>query len=171
MGAAALAVVASLSGTAMAQTLAPRPLAESAAVKTVASQRVQPAAATASAGKLTPQTIDGRPVLAVYHLVATAYGPSRRDNYPYGATNFFGQPLTPGTVAVDPSRIPLGSTLYVAGYHDPVLPSGGFVAHALDTGDAIKGARIDIYIDGSAATVSHFGVQPVTAYLLGPHGS
>jgi peptidoglycan hydrolase-like protein with peptidoglycan-binding domain len=115
-----------------------------------------------------PATIDGHRILAVYHMVATAYGPSLKDNFPYGPTDFFGQPLKPGMVAVDPSLIPLKSLVYVKGYTDPILPQGGFLGRALDTGDAIVGHRIDIYLKASPQQVSKFGIEPVTVYVLAP---
>lgn len=115
----------------------------------------------------TAQTIDGRPVLDTYHMTATAYGPSAQDNYPYGPVDAFGKPLQAGMIAVDPSIIPLKSTVYVKGYHDASLPSGGFLGHAMDTGGAIQGHRIDIFMNAGARTVSNFGVQPVTVYVLG----
>ena len=115
----------------------------------------------------TGSTIDGRPVLKVLHLIATAYGPSLQDNYPYGPVDAFGQPLQPGMVAVDPSVIPLKSWVYVTGYTDSVLPHGGFLGHAMDTGGAIKGLRLDIYLNANPQTVSNFGVEPVTVYVLG----
>lgn len=111
--------------------------------------------------------IDGRPILHVYHMIATAYGPSLQDNYPYGPTDAFGQPLKAGMIAVDPSVIPLKSTVYVSGYHDSYLPSGGFLGHAMDTGGAIQGMRIDVFMNDNAHIVSNFGVQPVTVYVLG----
>ncbi len=113
-----------------------------------------------------PQTIDGLKVAGTLDLTATGYGPSAQDNYPYGATDYFGRPLVPGDVAVDPNVIPLGTRLWVTGYTSPVLPQGGFLARAVDEGDAIQGNRIDLFINGSAATVSNFGVQHVTAYIL-----
>jgi 3D (Asp-Asp-Asp) domain-containing protein len=113
-------------------------------------------------------TIDGYRIQAVYHMMATAYGPSLQDNYPYGPTDYFGNPLKAGDVAVDPSVIPLKSLVYVKGYTDPHLPAGGFVGHALDTGGAIKGMRIDIFMNANAQTVSNFGIEPVTVYLLAP---
>lgn len=117
---------------------------------------------------LRTRVMDGREVVGVVHLVATAYGPSAQDNYPYGATNYFGAPLTPGTVAVDPAQIPLGTRLVVKGYHTTsLLPPGGFVGHALDTGDAIGEGRIDVYLNAPNAVVQAFGVQHVTAYILG----
>ncbi len=115
----------------------------------------------------TPTTIDGYKVVAVYHMIATAYGPSLRDNYPYGPVDAFGQPLQAGMIAVDPSVIPLKSRVYVKGYTDSVLPAGGFLGRAMDTGGAIKGHRIDIFLNQNPQTVSHFGIEPVTVYVLG----
>jgi 3D (Asp-Asp-Asp) domain-containing protein len=100
-------------------------------------------------------------------MVATAYGPSAQDNYPYGATDYFGRPLRPGDVAVDPAVIPLGTRLYITGYHSPYLPPGGFVAVADDEGGAIHGDRIDIFIDGSEQAVNSFGIQDVKVIVLG----
>lgn len=115
-----------------------------------------------------PTMIAGHRVVAVYHMRATAYGPSLRDNYPYGPVDAFGQPLKPGMVAVDPSVIPLRSLVYVTGYTDPNLPAGGFLGQAMDTGGAIKGNRIDIFMNADAQTVSNFGIEPVTVYVLAP---
>jgi 3D (Asp-Asp-Asp) domain-containing protein len=120
-----------------------------------------------AAGSGIPATIDGYPVQGVIHMIATAYGPSLRDNYPYGPVDAFGQPLQFGMVAVDPSVIPLKTHLYVTGYTDSVLPAGGFLAEALDTGGAIQGDRIDIFMNQNAQTVSNFGFEPVTVYVLG----
>ncbi len=103
-------------------------------------------------------------------LVATAYGPSLKDNYPYGAVDYYGRPLKPGDVAVDPRVIPLGTRLYVSGYHTPLLPSGGFEAVAVDTGGAIKGDRIDLFIDAPDAKVQTFGIQNVKVTILGKNG-
>lgn len=115
----------------------------------------------------TPTSIDGYPVVAVYHMKATAYGPSLRDNYPFGPVDAFGQPLKTGMIAVDPSVIPLKSRVYVQGYTDSVLPTGGFLGRAMDTGGAIKGNRIDIFMNQNPQTVSNFGIEPVTVYVLG----
>ena len=43
-----------------------------------------------------------------------------------------------GTVAVDPRVIPLGTQLYVEGYGEAV---------AADTGGAIQGQKVDLYMD------------------------
>ncbi len=122
---------------------------------------------TGAASASVPNVIDGRPVLNVLHLIATAYGPSLADNYPYGPVDAFGQPLAPGMVAVDPSVIGLRSYVYVTGYTDSNLPAGGFLGRAMDTGGAIKGLRIDIFMNAGAQSVSNFGIEPVTVYVLG----
>jgi 3D (Asp-Asp-Asp) domain-containing protein len=101
------------------------------------------------------------------HMVATAYGPSAQDNYPYGATDYFGNPLVAGDVAVDPSVIPLHTCVYVTGYHSPNLPAGGFVGEADDEGDAIQGNRVDLFMNASPAKVSAFGIQRVQVTILG----
>ncbi len=107
------------------------------------------------------------PPVRVLHMIATAYGPSYQDNYPYGPVDYFGAPLEPGMVAVDPAVIPLGSRVYVTGYHFPGLPPGGFQGVAADTGGAIVGNRLDIYLDAPSATVRQFGIQAVTVYVQG----
>ncbi len=112
-------------------------------------------------------TIDGYQVVRTVQLTATAYGPSAQDNYPYGAADYFGNALVAGDVAVDSSVIPLGTWLWVQGYSfTPYLPPQGFLAHAVDEGDAIKGDRIDLYVNKPDSIVSNFGIQQVTAYIL-----
>lgn len=61
-----------------------------------------------------------------------------------------------GVAAVDPDIIPLGSRLYIDGY--------GF-ARAEDTGGAIQGERIDLFMD-SRAEANRFGKRWVTVYVL-----
>lgn len=60
------------------------------------------------------------------------------------------------TVAVDPSVIPLGSKVFVEGY--------GY-AIAADTGGAIKGMKIDLYMNSHEECVS-FGRRKVTVHLM-----
>ncbi len=100
-------------------------------------------------------------------MEATAYGPSAQDNYPYGATDYFGQPLVAGDIAVDPSVIPLHSCLKVTGYSSPNLPAGGFIGEADDEGGAINGAHIDIFMNTSESQVNNFGIQSVQVTVLG----
>jgi len=61
-----------------------------------------------------------------------------------------------GTIAVDPNVIPLGTRLYVEGY--------GF-GIAQDVGSAIKGNRIDVFLDTEADT-ARWGVRRVKVYIL-----
>jgi len=64
------------------------------------------------------------------------------------------------SVAVDPSVIPLGSKLFVEGY--------GY-AIASDTGSAIIGMKIDLYMNSSAECFS-FGRKSVTVHLISYQG-
>ncbi|HHV19278.1 MAG TPA: DUF348 domain-containing protein [Thermoanaerobacterales bacterium] len=61
-----------------------------------------------------------------------------------------------GVVAVDPKVIPLGTKLYIDGY--------GF-ARAEDTGGAIKGDKIDLFLN-TAEETKRFGRRWVTVYIL-----
>lgn len=97
---------------------------------------------------------------------ATAYSAAPEENGPWGAVDFFGNPLQLGTVAVDPAVIPLGTKLYITGYNFKGLPPEGLEAIATDTGSAIKGKRIDIFIPGPAAKVRKFGFQDVILHIL-----
>lgn len=112
-----------------------------------------------------------QPAMAAGHTMtfeATAYAPTAQDNYPYGPTDYFGRPLTPGDIAVDPSVIPLRTCVWVTGYSSPLLPAGGFVAQADDEGNAIQGRHIDIFLNTSEAMVNNFGIQTVKVTELGP---
>ncbi len=61
-----------------------------------------------------------------------------------------------GVVAVDPKVIPLGTKLYIPGY--------GY-AVAGDTGGAIKGNKIDLFMDTTKECLN-FGRRNVTVYVL-----
>jgi len=97
---------------------------------------------------------------------ATAYTAAAEENGKWGAVDYFGNPLSVGTVAVDPAVIPLGSKLYMVGYDYDGLPKGGMYAIASDTGGAIKGKRIDIFVPDSRAEALKFGIQDVIVYIL-----
>lgn len=60
------------------------------------------------------------------------------------------------TIAVDPSVIPLGSLVYVDGYGKAI---------AADTGSAIKGNKIDLYLNSKGECRS-FGRQPVKIGII-----
>jgi 3D (Asp-Asp-Asp) domain-containing protein/LysM repeat protein len=99
-------------------------------------------------------------------IVATAYSGAAEENGGYAGIDYFGNALKVGTIAVDPKIIPLGTKVYITGYSSKDLPAGGMIATATDTGSAIKGNRVDIYLPGSRQRVSNFGMQNVKVYVL-----
>ncbi|MBU7315543.1 stalk domain-containing protein [Paenibacillus oleatilyticus] len=99
---------------------------------------------------------------------ATAYTASPEENGGYGAVDYMGNPLRLGTIAVDPSVIPLGSKVLIKGYSYMGLPANGLYATATDTGGAIRGNRIDIFLPESRAQAKLFGKQNVQVYVLNP---
>lgn len=88
----------------------------------------------------------------VIEMVATAYCPTDKG----GDFTALGLPARRGIVAVDPRVIPLGTNLYVDGY-GPAL--------AGDTGSAIRGNRIDLFLDSHHEAVN-FGRRRVRVYVL-----
>ena len=98
-----------------------------------------------------PETSEGYTIT----VEATAYStnqPSLSD-YTYTGINLR---QTPNVIAVDPSVIPLGSTVVIPGY-------GTFIAG--DTGSAIVGNRIDVHITDLNAAWA-FGRQTMTITVL-----
>lgn len=60
------------------------------------------------------------------------------------------------TIAVDPSIIPLGSKVYIPGYGEAI---------AADTGGAIKGHKIDLFLNSENECIN-WGRKNVTLHLL-----
>jgi uncharacterized protein YabE (DUF348 family) len=87
-----------------------------------------------------------------FEAVATAYCPSDVG----GNRTATGMKPRRGIVAVDPRVIPLGSNVYVENY-GPAL--------AADTGGAIKGNRLDIFVDSHEEAV-RWGRRRVKVYVL-----
>lgn len=85
----------------------------------------------------------------------TAYSAGDGSSGSWGNVTAIGTPLRWGVVAVDPNYIPLGSHLKIQGFDNI------FVAE--DTGGAVKGYWVDIWLPDVASAVQ-FGVQrrPVT---------
>ncbi|MEJ8553577.1 ubiquitin-like domain-containing protein [Tepidibacter sp. Z1-5] len=74
----------------------------------------------------------------------------------YGKT-YMGTTVRPGVIAVDPKVIPLGSKVYI--------PYLGMTCVAEDTGGAIKGNRIDVYMN-SLSKANAFGRKNLKVYVL-----
>lgn len=91
--------------------------------------------------------------LGSYSMTATAY-----TGHGFTATGLkpVHDPNGLSTVAVDPSVIPLGSKVHVEGY--------GY-AIASDTGGAIKGNKIDLYMNSEAECIA-FGRRTVTVTII-----
>jgi len=73
-----------------------------------------------------------------------------------GSRTATGTAAGPGTVAVDPNVIPLGTKLYIEGYGHAV---------ASDTGGAIKGNRIDLHF-ATEEQARQFGRRVVKVYVV-----
>lgn len=98
------------------------------------------------------------PVKKTMTMVATAYSGDWGSNGQWtGQPSRIGIPLQWGVVAVDPKVIPLGTRLYVQGYG---------LAVAADTGSAIHGNRIDLYMSGNLDQVKSFGIQKRKVWIL-----
>ena len=117
--------------------------AETAAAPAAASA---PATAAATAAEATPTTSSGDRTLVVdavaYHLPGNTAS---------------GLPVGMGVIAVDPSVIPLGTRVFVPGYGAAV---------AADTGTAIKGNIIDLWMP-STARARAWGRRTVTITVYG----
>lgn len=149
-------------------------LASAAPVKPESAPAPASASATATASKL--KVMSNENVVEAWgktftysqtlSVKASAYTAAAGENGKWGAVDYFGNPLKLGTIAVDPTVIPMGTKVLVTGHSHEGLPDQAFVATASDQGGAIKGNRIDIFIPGSAAAAKEFGFQNVTLYVL-----
>ncbi|MDY0236384.1 MAG: 3D domain-containing protein [Gudongella sp.] len=97
---------------------------------------------------------------SAYDLSYASTGKSPGDKY-YGVTAS-GTTARPGTVAVDPRVIPLGTKLYVESL-DGTSDYGFAIAE--DRGSAIKGNRIDLFFSSNKAAMN-FGRRNVKVYIL-----
>jgi 3D (Asp-Asp-Asp) domain-containing protein/peptidoglycan hydrolase CwlO-like protein len=122
---------------ARSETLAPEPPAQPAADGGSAGSGGSPAPAP-------PAIVGGAQVT----VVATAYA--------LAGSTASGLPVGPGVVAVDPGFIPLGTRLLIPGYG---------VAVAADTGGAIVGNRIDVWVP-TEDEAQAFGWQTLVVTVL-----
>ncbi len=106
-----------------------------------------------AAAPTTTETISSAPTAAVtpagrtLTVVATGYS--------MGGTTSTGVPVGWGTIAVDPSVIPLGSRLTIPGYGEGI---------AADTGSAVQGATVDLWFPTAQEALA-WGRQVVTVTL------
>jgi 3D (Asp-Asp-Asp) domain-containing protein len=107
----------------------------------------------AAAAPPSPPARDPFPVAARLEMSATAY--CLRGNMRTGVRT------RDGMAAGDPAVLPLGSVVRVA--HPDGRPVGIFVI--MDTGGAIRGNKIDIYME-SCADARQWGRRPVVAEVL-----
>ncbi len=103
----------------------------------------------------------------VMDMKATSYTASFADTGKHPGDPGFGITATGvkakrGIIAVDPRVIPLGTRVYVE--VPGAAPDYGY-AVAADVGGAIKGNKIDVYLDSSGA-VNAWGVKKVKVYIL-----
>ncbi len=91
-------------------------------------------------------------------MIATAYYPGDPLAWRDGTITFLGLKMQRGMIAVDPKVIPLRTRLYVPGY--------GY-GYAADTGNLIKGDRIDLGVT-NVEEEKPWMHRPVTVYILGP---
>ena len=95
---------------------------------------------------------------AMGNFKLTFYCACRSCSGGYGAGTATGTRCTEGrTIAVDPRVIPLGSKVYIEGF-------GDFIAE--DTGGAIKGNKIDIYLSDHSRCYA-LGVTRANVYVMG----
>ncbi len=118
----------------------------SEAASTARSEPTPPAVAPAQAEATGLPAMSGTRTLVVS---AVAYHLSGR--------TASGLPVGAGVVAVDPSVIPLGTRLFIPGYGPGI---------AADTGSAVKGSIIDLWMPSTAAA-RRWGRQTVTITIYG----
>ncbi len=136
---------------------------ETAAAKITAA--AAPAAKVQNEPSITTMAGETLTYSKVLNVTASAYSDAPEENG-WGPVDYFGNPLKLGTIAVDPKIIPFGTSVYITGYDFSGLPQGGMIAKATDSGSAIKGNRIDIFVPGTPKFVNQFGLQNVKVYVL-----
>jgi 3D (Asp-Asp-Asp) domain-containing protein/septal ring factor EnvC (AmiA/AmiB activator) len=109
-----------------------------------AQQAIAPAPAPATPVAPSPPVHGAGRALTV---VSTAYA--------LPGTTATGLPVGPGIVAVDPTVIPFGTHMTIPGYGEGV---------AADTGSAIVGARIDVWVP-TEAQAAQWGIKTITIFL------
>ncbi|HEY7060409.1 MAG TPA: 3D domain-containing protein [Chloroflexota bacterium] len=141
-----------LSAAAGSAARGPVPPASAASAASSGSPAAASASAATSSGALSSAAGPLPPGGRTLQARVTAY------NLGSGARTATGTTARFGTVAVDPQVIPLGTRLMIQGYEGTV-----FVAE--DTGSAVRGNLIDIWLDDPAAA-GRYGTQTRTITIL-----
>lgn len=107
----------------------------------------------------------------VLDVEATAYtagfeSTGKHPGHPEYGITASGLQVKEGHIAVDPTVIPLHSKVYIEGYDDIGNEYNGFYT-ATDTGSAIKGNAIDIYMEENDEAY-RFGRRPMKVYIIQP---
>jgi len=124
--------------------------------------------------RITESILEDIPILKMkgtaYTLSVASCG-KKRSHPQYGITRNGLRAQVRRTVAVDPKLIPLGSVLYIKFPKEYSFRDGLYVAD--DTGDAVKGHKIDIFFGEDKPgekeienLADEFGVQLVQVYIL-----
>ena len=102
---------------------------------------------------------DGKTYSYSYYLdvSATCYGKADGS----GSITATGTLAREGVIAVDPKVIKLGSKVYVKGDYRDIG-----VCYAEDTGGAIKGNKIDVYLEGTLQQLLQFGRRNMRVFIL-----
>ena len=103
----------------------------------------------------TPETTEPTPEYTELKVTATAYCPCKKCSDDYGRMTATGVLAEAGrTIAVDPSIIPYGTEIIIAG--------NTYIAE--DCGALVKGNKVDIFFD-THEEVKKFGKQQVVAMV------
>ena len=92
---------------------------------------------------------NGHQLAYLGEFTITYYCPCKRCNGKWGAIDRYGNPLTFGTVAVDPKVIPMHTKIVVDGYDQ--------VFEALDTGSGVHGKHLDMFVPVSHSEALQMG--------------
>lgn len=159
----ALLLLGLLSAGAAAE--APPPLDETDMAARLLEQSFRSTAEIGVKEALPMRTINRRPVGKSFDRLAPPPEPGTGKRFTCHSTAYCLQGFTArgtrvalGTIAVDPSVIPLGSIVYVHGY--------GW-ARALDTGGAVRGRFVDVWFP-TASQCYQWGSRPVEVVVFPP---
>ena len=86
--------------------------------------------------------------------------------YCRGTITAAGTKVREGVVAADPAVLPLGTVIRVGGLGQRY----NRVYHVMDTGRAVRGRRIDVYVRNCSEAIE-FGRRPAVVSVINPPGT